>query len=75
MFNFSKKFRVKFVGRADDADSDSYSDSEFEGIDDQDMAEDATPLTEEEKMRMRHNHKELLEKRFERKLFQILDLN
>jgi hypothetical protein len=53
---------VKFVGRADDADTDSYSDSDFDRIDYPERT--LGTMTEEEKFKVEHNNLELLEKRY-----------
>ncbi|CAF2727460.1 unnamed protein product [Rotaria sp. Silwood2] len=54
------KLRVKFVGRTDDADSDSFSDSEFGG--NTNSNENLLAMTREEKLKVQYNELELLEK-------------
>ncbi|CAF3716683.1 unnamed protein product [Rotaria sordida] len=54
------KFRTKLAGRADDADTDSYSDEDFE--ESQDSENKIGPVDENTKIRMQHNDLELLEK-------------
>ncbi|CAF4328073.1 unnamed protein product, partial [Rotaria sp. Silwood2] len=55
-----KKLRTKLAGRQDDADTDSYSDSDFELA--QDSGNIAGTTDENEKLKMQHNDLELLEK-------------
>lgn len=52
----------KFVGRADDADTDSHSDEDFDGREDEEKTEDPADIAE--KFKMNYNNIELLEKGF-----------
>jgi hypothetical protein len=58
---YSKKILTKVTGRADGADSDSYSDSEFDGNELGHTT--AGPVDKAEKHKMDYNNVELLEKR------------
>ena len=60
-FLLEKKYRAKLTGKADDADTDSYSDPDFEIEDDNDKN---GPLDEKEKIRNANINLELLAKRF-----------
>ncbi len=60
-FNFSKKLRRKLAGREHDADTDSYSDTEFDPNQEADIP---GGLTAEERLKKTYNNLELLEKRF-----------
>lgn len=53
--------RAKFIGRADDADTDSYSDSDFDN--NKIIDENAADVDENMKKKMDNINKELLEKR------------
>ncbi len=63
IFYFSTKFRRKFVGRQDDADTDSHSDSDFNGNEEADAA--TTLMSKEDKLKKQKVSLELLEKRLE----------
>ncbi|CAF3717062.1 unnamed protein product [Rotaria sordida] len=54
------KFRTKFVGRADDADSDSCSDTEYDS--NANINDIFSSMTQEEKSKIQYNELELLEK-------------
>ncbi|CAF3351971.1 unnamed protein product [Rotaria sp. Silwood1] len=54
------KLRTKFSGRADDADSDSFSDSEFGS--NANYNEPLLAMTREDKLKIKHSELELLEK-------------
>ncbi|CAF1244784.1 unnamed protein product [Rotaria sordida] len=55
-----KKLRMKLVGRANDTDSDSYSDVDLD--DNKNPHETFASMTEEEKLKVQYNNLELLEK-------------
>ncbi len=59
-FSCSKKFRAKFVGRTDDADTDSGSDSDFLVGED---GQTSGPIDVEKQIRTERSNLELLEKR------------
>jgi hypothetical protein len=69
-FYYSKKLRQKIIGRTDDADTDSYSDEDF------DIDEEALKLggaaDEKEKLKVEHNNIELLEKRLNKILLYVI---
>ena len=57
-FLFRKKMQKKFIGRMDDADTDSHSDEDFR------VEEDLTkPIDEMDKLKNQQNDIELLKKR------------
>ena len=58
-----RKFRRKFVGRTDDADTDSHSDSDFDA--DEGIEGTSRLIDEKEKLKVDFNNIELLEKRSE----------
>ena len=58
---FSRRLRKKFVGRTDDADTDSGSDADF-NINDELKADE--PAEEEKKQKIQHGNIELLQKRY-----------
>lgn len=60
---FSRRLRKKFVGRADDADTDSYSDEDF-NIKDELKGDEGEPGSEEKKQKIQHGNIELLQKRY-----------
>lgn len=64
MLYFSIKLRRKFVGRQDNADTDSHSDSDFDG---KEAGGLAAGMSEEDKLKAQQSNLELLEKRFERR--------
>ncbi len=61
VFIYSKKLRTKLAGHGDDADTDSYSDSDFDGIEHSERLSES--IDEVEKIHIEHRNLELLEKR------------
>jgi hypothetical protein len=60
-FYFRKKFGRKIIGRQDDADTDSHSDSDFDGVEKEDPA--TAGMSAEDKLRAELGNLEILEKR------------
>ncbi len=71
LFDFSKKLRRKLAGREQDADTDSYSDTEF---DPNQEIDEKSGLLAEENIKKAHNNLELLEKRFGKTLIFVFKI-
>lgn len=70
-FILSKKLRYKLSGQDDDADTDSYSDGDFNGHEDTEKS--SLLIDEEQKLRLQHKNFELLEKRYRTSYTQLIN--